>query len=230
MTEAEWVKVIVPRSMLEWIHRRATDRKMRLFACACARRIWAAVEECRGSAIFSEVTLAEAFADGKATLRKMATARENRCGVGEYSPFADALNAGSATIEMEALKAALGASTHSIMGFALLAREEVPESGEEQRRAVIAAQQTESCTQAAVIRDIFGNPFHPVPFDPVWRTVTVVALARQMYESRDFGAMPILADALQDAGCDSADILDHCRGLGPHVRGCWVLDLVLGKE
>ena len=57
-----------------------------------------------------------------------------------------------------------------------------------------------------------------------------VTLARQMYESLDFGAMPILADALQDAGCDSADILNHCRGPGPHVRGCWVVDLVLGKE
>ena len=59
---------------------------------------------------------------------------------------------------------------------------------------------------------------------------TAVALARQMYESRDFSAMPILADALQDAGCDNEDILSHCRSDGPHVRGCWVVDLVLGKE
>ena len=81
-----------------------------------------------------------------------------------------------------------------------------------------------------LIRDIFGNPFRPVAFSPSWRTSTVLALASQMYESRDFGAMPILADALQDAGCDSAEVLDHCRGEGPHVRGCWVVDLVLGKE
>jgi hypothetical protein len=80
------------------------------------------------------------------------------------------------------------------------------------------------------LRDIFGNPFRPVTFSPDWRTETAVALARQMYESRDFSAMPILADALQDAGCDSADILDHSRGSSPHVRGCWVVDLVLGKE
>jgi ankyrin repeat protein len=70
----------------------------------------------------------------------------------------------------------------------------------------------------------------PVTFAPQWRTDAAVALARQMYESHDFGAMPILADALQDAGCDNADILDHCRSPGPHVRGCWVVDLVLGKE
>ncbi|AMV24453.1 hypothetical protein VT84_08650 [Gemmata sp. SH-PL17] len=67
-------------------------------------------------------------------------------------------------------------------------------------------------------------------FSPSWQTSTAVALASQMYESRDFGAMPILADALQDAGCDNADVLVHCRGSGPHVRGCWVVDLLLGKK
>ncbi|WP_082843222.1 hypothetical protein [Gemmata sp. SH-PL17] len=82
----------------------------------------------------------------------------------------------------------------------------------------------------SVIRDIFGNPFRPVVFSASWRTDTVVSLAQQMYESRDFGAMPILADALQDAGCNNDDILTHCRTPGEHVRGCWVVDLVLGKE
>jgi hypothetical protein len=79
-------------------------------------------------------------------------------------------------------------------------------------------------------RDIFGNPFRPVVFEPAWRTSTAVALAQQMYDSRDFGIMPILGDALQDAGCDNDNVLDHCRGPGPHVRGCWVVDLVLGKQ
>ena len=83
--------------------------------------------------------------------------------------------------------------------------------------------------QAGLFRDIFGNPFRPVAFAPVWRTDTAVAIARGMYESRDFGAMPILADALQDAGCDSDDVLNHCRTPGEHVRGCWVVDLVLDK-
>jgi hypothetical protein len=89
----------------------------------------------------------------------------------------------------------------------------------------------EEAPHAALLRDIFGNPFRPATFDPSWRTDTVTALATQMYESRDFGAMPILADALQDAGCDSDDILSHCRDTKQvHVRGCWVVDLVLGKE
>jgi hypothetical protein len=83
---------------------------------------------------------------------------------------------------------------------------------------------------ANLLRDIFGNPFRPVTFSPSWRTDTAVSLARQMYDARDFSAMPILADALQDAGCDDDDILTHCRGPAPHVRGCWVCDLVLGKE
>jgi hypothetical protein len=81
-----------------------------------------------------------------------------------------------------------------------------------------------------LLRDIFGNPFRRVVFDPAWRTDTAVSLARQMYEAREFGAMPILADALQDAGCDTPDILDHCRDANAtHVRGCWVIDLLLGK-
>ena len=67
-------------------------------------------------------------------------------------------------------------------------------------------------------------------FDPEWRTSTVVAIAKGMYESRDFSPVPCLGDALQDGGCDNEDILTHCRSDGPHVKGCWVVDLVLGKE
>jgi hypothetical protein len=89
----------------------------------------------------------------------------------------------------------------------------------------------ERSVQHSLLDDIFGNPFRPVAFSPEWRTDTAVALARQMYDSREFGAMPILADALQDAGCDNEDILAHCRdGNLVHVRGCWVVDHVLGKQ
>jgi hypothetical protein len=79
-------------------------------------------------------------------------------------------------------------------------------------------------------RDTRLVPRGPVAFSPEWRTDTTVSLARQMHESCEFSAMPILSDALQDAGCDSAEILDHCRGPGPHARGCWVLGTVLGLE
>jgi hypothetical protein len=90
---------------------------------------------------------------------------------------------------------------------------------------------TEERSVCELTRCIFGNPFRPVAFLPEWRTITAVALANLMYESRDFGTMPILADALQDAGCENEDILSHCRDADQvHVRGCWAVDLVLGKE
>jgi hypothetical protein len=80
-----------------------------------------------------------------------------------------------------------------------------------------------------MIQDIVGN-VPRTPFDPQWCTDTTLALARHIYHSRNFSAMPILADALQDAGCDDETVLQHCRGMGPHVRGCFVVDACLGKE
>ena len=80
-----------------------------------------------------------------------------------------------------------------------------------------------------LLRDIFGNPFRPVVFDPRWLSASAVALARTAYETRNFSLLPILADALEDARCDSAEVLNHCRGLGLHVCGCWVVDGVLGR-
>jgi hypothetical protein len=92
------------------------------------------------------------------------------------------------------------------------------------------ADETGNRVGLALLREMFGNPFRPVAFSPEWRTDTAVTLAAQMYEARDFSAMPILADALQDAGCDDPALLWHCRDAAQvHVRGCWVVDLVLGK-
>jgi hypothetical protein len=84
-------------------------------------------------------------------------------------------------------------------------------------------------SQAQLLRDIFGNPFRSVAIEPEWLTSTVVALAEGIYSEKAFDRMPILADALQDAGCDNTYILDHCRKPAEHVRGCWVIDLLLGK-
>jgi hypothetical protein len=75
---------------------------------------------------------------------------------------------------------------------------------------------------------VIGNPFRPVT--PAWQSDAVVRLAQAIYDERAFERLPILADALAEAGCDHAAILEHCRGPGPHVRGCWVVDLLLGKE
>ncbi len=85
--------------------------------------------------------------------------------------------------------------------------------------------------QAHLLREIFGNPFAYPFFKPKWRTTDVMLLAQGIYDAKAFDRMPILADALQDAGCDSDDILNHGRDTAlAHVRGCWVVDAVLGKE
>ncbi|MBP3959064.1 hypothetical protein J8F10_27790 [Gemmata sp. G18] len=85
--------------------------------------------------------------------------------------------------------------------------------------------------QADLFREIFGNPFRETKFDKRWRTSDVMLLADDIYTDRAFDRMPILADALQDAGCDSADVLNHLRDpSATHVRGCWALDLALGNE
>jgi hypothetical protein len=89
----------------------------------------------------------------------------------------------------------------------------------------------EKAAQADLLREIIGNPFSPVPLVPDWLSANdrvVVALARAIYDERAFERMPILGDALEDAGCDDATILNHCRQLEEHVRGCWLLDLILG--
>jgi hypothetical protein len=92
----------------------------------------------------------------------------------------------------------------------------------------------ERAKQAALLRDIFGNPWRPA-FNLVsvrwgFNDGIVIKLAQQMYDTRDFTAMPILADALEESGCEDEDILRHCRQPGEHVRGCWVVDLLLSKE
>jgi hypothetical protein len=85
----------------------------------------------------------------------------------------------------------------------------------------------------SVLRDLFGNPFRPVVVDPswlAWNDGCVPKVARAIYDERRFADLPVLADALEEAGCTDAELLGHLRGPGPHVRGCWPLDALLGKE
>jgi hypothetical protein len=98
------------------------------------------------------------------------------------------------------------------------------------QRGDTPAEGAERAAQCQLFRDIFGNPFRPVDLDRHWKTATVVAVAQSIYDDRAFDRLPILADALEDAGCDNLDILQHCHSGGEHVRGCWVVDLILGKE
>lgn len=93
------------------------------------------------------------------------------------------------------------------------------------------AEKAERARQPALLREIIG----PLPFSPEaslngWLTPSVLSVARALYLEKSFEGMPVLADALEEAGVTDAEILSHCRGPGPHVRGCWVVDLVLGKS
>lgn len=104
------------------------------------------------------------------------------------------------------------------------------ECSEEDAKRANARYDKELAYQRRVLHCIFGNPFRHVTLDPVWLTGSVVNLAQGIYDERAFDRMPILADALEDAGCHNQDILQHCRAGGEHVIGCWVVDLLLGKE
>ncbi|HEY1189755.1 MAG TPA: hypothetical protein VGE74_19055 [Gemmata sp.] len=213
MTEAEWLVSGDTEAMLTLAHCNDT-RKRRLCGCACARGV---LHFLNGGPFEDALLACESFADGaipREQLIKLHTA---------VAVAKDQLPKNSES--EEAAWAVYWASDYH--RFTQLHRTVSRAQFAYRARRL---EKVEMTRQAALVRDIFGNPFRPVTFEPVWRTDTAVALAKQMYDSRDFSPMPILADALQDAGCDSTDILDHCRGDGPHVRGCWVVDLVLGKE
>jgi hypothetical protein len=95
------------------------------------------------------------------------------------------------------------------------------------------AWERERARQCDLLRCVFGNPFRPVTFDPSWVSThdgVVLRLARLIYEERRWADLPVLGDALEDAGCRDEAVLAHCRGGGEHARGCWVVDLVLGRS
>ena len=204
--------------MLEYIQGRASDRKLRLFACACCRLVWSGLTYGRSRLA---VEVAERYADGAAgdadLERAYSTAQEavNRCRVRVTG--GRLVNRRGVSVEEARLSMAAEAA-HVNRPFRI-GRLRWFERDDDVRP-----------TSPGLLRDIFGNQFRPETADPRWLTSTAVALARTIYEERAFDRLPILADALEDAGCDNADILTHCRGDGPHVRGCWVTDLVLGKK
>jgi hypothetical protein len=137
------------------------------------------------------------------------------------------------------VQAARDAAQNSALGAAIRsgasARDAVAWAAE--RTGQDAARQRERQGHAALLRCILGNPFRPTPLDPAWRTRDVLALARVAYEQRalpsgelDTSRLGILADALEEAGCIDAGILDHLHDPGLHVRGCWAVDLLTGRE
>ena len=221
MTEEEWMIATNSEQAILCLNGKVSDRKLRLFGVECC---WLCHHIRNDDASRNRLEIIELYADGaKADADLRAAAAD------AWEVAADYTSVGSGSPEVGSaawIEQMDKGSAFEAIGF--LAHLPSPRLVD----TIINLENFASFEYQLrpLLREIFGNPFRPVTFDPAWRTDTVLALARQMYASRDFGGMPILADALQDAGCDNPDVLNHCRGDGPHVRGCWVVDLVLGKE
>jgi hypothetical protein len=234
MTEAEWLNCEVPSLMMKHLYQsrlglrswfshpahRTLRRKWRLFLAACCQRAYTLIGSSKSPAQ-RLIEFAEHFTEcdppqeaRERVLRwfenSNASMQHRRLLRGLTSPLAHA------AAELRNI-----AGDHAHITTVPITEKELA------KRQALAAEDRAQCE---VIRDIFGNPFRPVSIEPSWLTSTVLALATSIYDSRDFSPMPILADALQDAGCDNEDILTHCRQPGEHVRGCWVVDLILGKS
>jgi hypothetical protein len=210
MNEAEWLACADPDLMLEFLYGRAGERKLRLCASAWARSVLRHVQTaplgtlaawCADPRWSEQLDAAERFADGRIGREALRAARQDSGG--PYNIFLEACRASGFSIR---------AARRSLWLVQLEWR--VPPD-------------RELCD---LHRCIFGNPFRPVAFTPKWRAPTVRRLAEAIYDERAFDRLPILADALEEAGCTDPEILGHCRGGGEHVLGCWLVDLILGKE
>jgi hypothetical protein len=219
MTEAEWLAATDPTPMLAFLGQRATDRRMRLFATVCCRRISHLLTDVR-SREFIEAS--ESYADdvgaGEQLDLKWRRAVEAEQSLDPALPFA-------CRTRFFAARSVLWLG--GCLNLYQVLRDIYVTLTSELSESFIPPEKE---GQSSFLRDVFGNPFHPVVLNPSWLTSTVVSLAEGIYQDRAFDRLPILADALQDAGCDNEDVLNHCRGEGPHVRGCFVIDLLLGKE
>jgi hypothetical protein len=206
MTEAEWLASTDPFLMLEHLKSVREQTELRAIGITDRKLYLYGVECCRliwngmWEGCHLGVVAAELYAEGAVGPAALATA--SRACLGDD----------------DALRAAFRAADWVVGG----------DSGPVDLNDPLQKSLAEE--EAVLAREIFGNPFRPLACDPAWLTTDVLALARGIYDERAFDRMPILADALQDAGCTNDDVLNHCRAEAVHVRGCWVVDLLLGKS
>jgi hypothetical protein len=218
MKQAEWLACTDPRAMIQSLGNKTSGRKLRLFACACVRRVWHLLGDER-SRIAVEVgeQYADRLVSWEEVIKVEGAADEVVRQNWDQSVESAAAHAAALTAVLWAPVTWVATETAS-----WVARYGESVQSEEQR------------SQATILRDLFGpHPFRHQQLDSsvlAWRDGTVTKLAQAIYEERAFDRLPILADALEDAGCTNADILTHCRQPGEHVRGCWVVDLLLGKN
>jgi len=237
MTEMEWLRCRSPLELLVWIRRSANGRRCRLFNVACCRRVESLLSE---PSDVRCLELMEAFADGLGTNPSATVAAAAQSAARDlhaafprgsrrkWSLSQYLVTAGRAKV-LNAVAACARMTCEACWESLVAYRYTQVWQNRREERAARLARQGEREVRAHIVRDVFRNPFRTVRLEPKWLSSTVVALANGIYQTRAFDGMPILADALQEAGCDNDDILNHCRGPGPHVRGCWVVDLILEK-
>jgi hypothetical protein len=215
MGEAEWLACTDPLAMLEYLRGsgKLSERKSRLFAVACCRSIWDWMSE----PLRRVVEMGERYADG------LAPRREDQ----QVADLVFEEPGGCNGLAVAALNTIAGCYE----------RDDPFHIGSDtaaQANTVVDGR----LAQCHLLCDLFGPvPFRPTALDPSWRTPDVLALAEAAYEERDLPSgtldparLAVLADALEEMGCRDQQILQHLRGPGPHVRGCWAVDLILGKE
>jgi carbon storage regulator CsrA len=220
MTADLWARGMDPRQMLVLLPGTTSARKLRLFAVACARRVEGVWNQ--GTRL-DVLDLVERFADGLAcpelpgALHRLSVLAAE---VADRDHLGPSVFAARAATLPDASQAAVGASREALGACGHTLSADADEAAA--RRA-----------QVSLLHCIFGNPLGPVEIGRdvlAWRDGLAVAAARRIYESRDFGELPVLADMLEEAGCTDARVLGHCRSAGPHTRGCFVIDLLLAKQ
>jgi hypothetical protein len=221
MTEAEWLESADVIEMLKYLDGKPTDRKLRLFGCACCRRVWDLMtdRECRRA-----VEASEGYADGLVTEKKLEKARAavNKKAARNLPDTWSSLD------DSSRYSLALAAQSAAMWGYLCYSVTNVARYTAWARDAVEGVE--ERVAQCHLLRDIIGNPFRPVAIAAEWQRPDVIGLGQAISDGRAFDRLPELADALLRAGCDDAEILAHCRDPGPHVRGCWVIDSLLGRS
>jgi hypothetical protein len=227
MTEAEWLACTAPGPMLDFLGNKASERKLRLYAAACCRQVWHFLCDERSRVA---VEAAERYADGLLSEEERDAAFRAAC---------------DASLEIRRspdrwpetdLRLRRRRDPYQVNFAAFLAAFAAGSRAGEVSVHIRAEKSTpkvnlpDQPTRVRLLRCIFGDPFRAIPADPAWVTPSVALLARVIYDDRAFDRLPILADALEEAGCAGATFLDHCRGPGPHALGCWVVDLILGRK
>lgn len=233
MTETEWQECIAPTEMLAYLGVLASPRKRRLFACACVRRIWPLLTDER---LRLAVKTAERFADDRVSRKQLAKARRVVKRLDGNDAVRQAVQAllpeeGPILERPRDIREPL-----DVISATRLARTAARAAEAQKETDVVAPvepiRRLASLDAVDLIRELFGNPFRPARIDPAWLTWRehfIPRMAEVIYRKRCFRNLPLLADALENAGCRASDILAHCRTPVEHVRGCWVIDLLLNK-